>query len=86
MPAAINTAVLGYKQSNDTIGKTDAHLSWFEELTYRFCQKDVAVQMAFLPKDDGALDIKARPADLVIPVAPGAKPATAAPLRNKKRL
>jgi len=74
VPMAANTRVLGYKQANDTMGKTDANLGWFEEWDYHFCQKDVAVQMAFTPKDSGALDIKARPADVAVPQTPTSKP------------
>lgn len=68
-----NTKLIGFKQSDGSLGKTDVQQGWFEEWTYRFCQKDVPVQMAFMPNDKGGFDIKARVA------ASGTQPAVPAP-------
>jgi hypothetical protein len=75
-PVAFNTRILGYAQAGGVAGlaKQDTGNGWFEEWSYRFCQKDVAVQMAFMPNDMGAFDVKAR-----MPEAPAAPKAEAKP-------
>lgn len=73
-PKASYTRMLGYKQLDNTIRKTDAGEGWFEEWTYRFCQKAVAVQMAFVPDGSGGFEIKARVAGAPGPQTPQTKP------------
>lgn len=66
-PKATYTRLLGYRQIDGTIGKTEAGEGWFEEWTYKFCQKVVPVQMAFVPDGSGGFEIKARVAGVPTP-------------------
>lgn len=74
-PKASYTRLLGYKQLDGTIRKNDAGEGWFEEWTYRFCQKTIPVQMAFVPDGSGGYEIKARVAGGTAPKTPETKPA-----------
>gem|GEM_PF-2560801 len=73
------TRMLGYKQADGTVGKMNAMQGWFEEWDYRFCQKTVPVQMAFLPNAKGTYDIKARVVPQTTPKTPEVKPVAATP-------
>lgn len=75
---ARNTRMLGFKQADGSVGKTDVKEGWFEEWTYDFCQKQVPAQLAFIPDGSGGYDIKARMIGAAAPVAPAQKPATPA--------
>lgn len=59
-PQPYYTRLIGYKQADGTIAKTESRLGWFEEWTFRFCQKTLPVQIAFLPDGRGGYDIKTR--------------------------
>lgn len=77
-PKANYTRLLGYRQPDGSVAKKDAGEGWFEEWTYRFCQKIVPVQMAFTPDGSGGFEIKARLAQTTPPATPVAKPSNPA--------
>jgi len=72
-PLATYTRLLGYKQLDGSVGKKDAKEGWFEEWTYRFCQKTIPIQMAFVPDGRDGYEIKARLTEV------GASPPVAKP-------
>lgn len=78
-PHPTYTRMLGYKQADGTVGKMNAMQGWFEEWDYRFCQKTVSVQMAFLPNAKGTYDIKARVVPAATTKTPETKPDTSKP-------
>lgn len=78
-PKAKNTQILGFKQADGSVGKTDAQQGWFEQWDYKYCQKSVPVQLAFTPDGSGGFEIKARLAAASETPQPGAKPLAIAP-------
>jgi hypothetical protein len=80
-PVAKNTRFLGFRGADGSLHATDTDTGWFEEWDYRFCDRDVATQVAFIPGSNGALSIKARLPDAVVPQAPAPKPGPAAPVK-----
>lgn len=82
-PYATYTKILGFLQDDGTLGKTDAGKGWFEEWTYRFCQRDIPVQMAYTANGKGGYDIKARIVPTSMPNVPTQKPTTAADVKDK---
>lgn len=77
-PVASNTKFLSYRGADGNLSSTDVQQGWFEEWTYRFCQKDVPAQLAFLPNAEGGFDVKARPVGIATPQVPVSKPDNAA--------
>lgn len=73
-PKSSYTKVIGYKQADGTVGSKNANAGWFEEWTFRYCQKTVPVQMAFIPNETGSYDIKARIVPSAQPKVPESKP------------
>jgi hypothetical protein len=69
------TRILGYRQTDGSIGKTDGGQGWFEEWIFKFCGKSLPVQVAFLPDGAGGYDIKTRIVGTASAAAPPAKPA-----------
>ncbi len=72
------TRVLGFRQPNGTMDKTDASLGWYEEWTFDFCQKTATTQVVFMPDGSGGYDIKARVLGATPPQVPQSKPLTPA--------
>ncbi|MCB1537408.1 MAG: hypothetical protein H6865_08485 [Rhodospirillales bacterium] len=68
------TRLLGYRNADGTLGKTNSSHGWFEEWTYDFCNRDVPVQVAFLPNDTDGYDIKTRVVGEAPPAVPQPKP------------
>jgi hypothetical protein len=71
---AFYTRFLGYKQADGTLGKTNQNQGWFEEWDFKFCQKIVPIQMAFVPNTAGGFDIKTRLVNAANPQTPASKP------------
>jgi hypothetical protein len=72
---AFYTRFLGYRQADGTPGKANVQLGWFEEWQFKFCQKDILAQMAFLPRPGGGgYEIKTRLNNAANPGTPAAKP------------
>lgn len=84
-PYATYSKIIGYLQAGGQLAKTDAGNGWFEEWTYKFCQKDIPVQVAFTPNGSGGYDIKARVVPAAMPKVPAQKPVTAAEVVSQKK-
>ncbi|NBX66053.1 MAG: hypothetical protein EBQ96_03550 [Proteobacteria bacterium] len=80
---ATYSKIIGYLMADGTLTKKDAGHGWFEEWTYKFCQKDVPVQVAFTP-NGGGYDIKARIVPSAMPKVPTQKPVTAKDIPAQK--
>lgn len=83
-PYATYSRMLGYLQADGKVGKPNAQLGWFEEWTYKFCQKDIPVQVAYTPKN-GGYDIKARIVPTAMPQVPTQKPVSAADVKAAEK-